>query len=139
MQISVVDGPSPTLTNAGDATLNGGELELSWKVSRAFTLAAYSSYLDAEYDSLTQRALNSGVTLNSRLPNVSKWQFGASADGTFPLGGGLELRPHADWNYRSSLYVDSANTDRKNVGEGKGGSVSVDRGGGRILKKKKKK
>src|SRR3546814_9347105 len=72
MQISVVDGPSPTLTNAGDATLNGGELELSWKVSRAFTLAAYSSYLDAEYDSLTQRALNSGVTLNSRLPNVSK-------------------------------------------------------------------
>src|SRR3546814_19986425 len=49
-------------------------------------------------------------SLNSRLPNVSKWQFGASADGTFPLGGGLELRPHADWNYRSSLYVDSANT-----------------------------
>lgn len=110
MQISVVDGPSPTLTNAGDATLNGGELELSWKVSRAFTLATYGSYLDAGYDSLTQRALNSGVTLNSRLPNVSKWQLGASADGTFPLGGGLELRPHADWNYRSSLYVDSANT-----------------------------
>lgn len=110
MQISVVDGPSPTLTNAGDATLNGGELELSLRVSREFTFAVYSSYLDAEYDSLTQRALNSGVMLNSRLPNVSKCQFGASADGTFPLGGRLELRPHADWNYRSSLYVDSANT-----------------------------
>lgn len=109
MQISVVDGPAPTLTNAGDATLKGGELEASWRASDIFNLSGYVSILDAKYDSLTQRALNSGITLDSELPNVSKWQVGAAADWVFPWGS-LELKPHVDWSYRSSLYVDSANT-----------------------------
>lgn len=110
MQISVVDGPSPTLTNAGDATLNGGEFELTWKLSPAVTFAGYASYLDAGYDSLTPRALMSGVQLGSTLPNVSKWQLGASLDGRIPIGSGLEIRPHADIAWRSGLYLDSANT-----------------------------
>jgi len=110
MQISVVDGPSPTLTNAGDATLNGGELELAFRPGGGVTLAAYASYLDAGYDLLTQRALNSGVRLDSALPNVSKWQLGGSFDVNVPLSSELTLRPHADVAWRSDLFIDSANT-----------------------------
>jgi iron complex outermembrane recepter protein len=110
MQISVVDGPSPTLTNAGDATLNGGEIEVAWRPVRDVSLSAFASYLDAGYDSLTQRVLNSGVRPDSALPNVSKWQAGASFDASLAVGRGLELRPHADWAWRSGLYLDSANT-----------------------------
>ncbi len=109
LQISVVDGPAPTLTNAGDATLNGIEVELSIEPARGLRLSGFGSYLDAEYDSLTQRALNSGVQLTSALPNASRWQIGAAVDGTARLGGGLELRPHIDWSYRSTYFVDSAN------------------------------
>lgn len=109
MQISVVDGPAPTLTNAGDATLNGAELEISFDPARGVRLSAFGSYLDADYDSLTQRALNSGVRLTNDLPNASRWQFGAAIDVTAEIGGNLELRPHADWSYRSAYFVDSAN------------------------------
>ncbi|WP_136163811.1 TonB-dependent receptor [Sphingomonas flavalba] len=110
MQISVVDGPAPTLTNAGDATLKGLEAELTWRPTPIATITAFGAYLDAGYDRLTQRALMSGITLASRLPSTSEWQVGASIGLDIPLGGSLTLRPGADWSYRASLYVDSANT-----------------------------
>ncbi|ARR56047.1 TonB-dependent receptor [Rhizorhabdus wittichii DC-6] len=109
LQISVVDGPAPTLTNGGDATLNGAELELGWRPVRGVTLTGFASYLDAGYDRLTPRAIVSGIRLGSRLPSTSRWQFGGSAGFDVPLTGSLSLRPNVDWSYRSAQYLDSAN------------------------------
>lgn len=109
MQMSVVDGPAPTLTNAGDATLEGAELELSFRPIDDLNINAFVGYLDASYETLSPRALMSGITLASRLPNTSEWQYGASISYEFALGAGLTLRPHVDWSYRSSQELDAAN------------------------------
>lgn len=109
MQISVVDGPAPTIANAGDATINGAELELGFRPVDDLRINVYAGYLDASYDSLSPRALQSGITLASRLPNTSEWQYGASVSYEFALSEGLTLRPHVDWSYRSSIELDAAN------------------------------
>jgi iron complex outermembrane receptor protein len=109
MQISVVDGPAPTLTNAGDATIDGAELEVAWQPITDLTINAFSGYLDAHYDTLSDRALRSGVTLSKKLPNTSKWQYGASAAYEVPIGTNWTLRPYVEWSYRSDLYIDAAN------------------------------
>ena len=109
MQISVVDGVAPTITNAGDATLKGAELEVSYEPIDDLRINAFAGYLDAQYDSLSPRALASGITLNSRLPNTSEWQYGASVSYEFAIADGFVLKPHIDWSYRTSLELDSAN------------------------------
>lgn len=108
LQISVVDGPSPTLTNAGDATMKGAELEATWRATPELTFNVFGSYLDAEYDNLSQRALNSGVRLDNRLPNASKWQLGASGSYLLDLGD-FTLLPFVEWAYRSGLYMEPSN------------------------------
>jgi iron complex outermembrane receptor protein len=109
LQMSVVDGPAPTLTNAGDATLVGAELEVSWRPIPELTMNAFAGYLDAEYDSLSERALRSGVSLSNRLPNSSEWQYGVAAGYELGLGSSWVLRPYVEWSYRSDLYLDAAN------------------------------
>lgn len=108
MQISVVDGVSPTITNAGDATLRGAELEVSFNPVENLTLSAFVGYLDTEYDELSARALVSGITEDDALPNTSKWKYGASIGYDIALSENFKLRPNLEWSYRSSMDLDGA-------------------------------
>lgn len=110
MQISVTDGVAPTLTNAGDATINGAELELDWRPQQRTLLSASIGWLDASYDSLSDRAQASGVAMSNDLPNVSDWQLAASISHDFDLWTNGVLTPLLDWSWRSEYSVDSANT-----------------------------
>ena len=96
------------MAGPGDATLKGAELELSFRPADDLNISAFAGYLDADYDRLSPRALASGISLASRLPNTSEWQYGASISYEFALSEGLTLRPHLDWSYRSSLELDAA-------------------------------
>ncbi len=69
---------SPTITNAGDATLQGAELEVSFTPVDNLCLKAFVGYLDAQYDDLSVRALVSGITEDDALPNTPEWQYGLS-------------------------------------------------------------
>ncbi|HNP35242.1 MAG TPA: TonB-dependent receptor [Woeseiaceae bacterium] len=110
MQISVIDGVAPTLTNAGDATINGAELGLDWSPAQRTLVSANIGWLDASYDRLSERALASGVALGNSLPNVSEWQIAASLSHDFELWKNGVLTPRLDWSWRSEYSVDSANT-----------------------------
>ena len=110
LQISVVDGPAPTLTNAGDATIKGVEVEVTWLPAEGASLSAFAGYLDANYDDLSLRAIRSGVTLDNDLPSSSDWQLGVGAAYDMRLRPNLTLRPFVEWTYRSEYYLDSANT-----------------------------
>lgn len=110
MQITVVDGVAPTMTNAGDATIQGAELEIAWRPVPGFILNANAGYIDAHYDRLTERALNSGVTLDNALPNTPEFQAAVGAQYGIDLGEKWSLTPRVDWAHRSFLYVDSANS-----------------------------
>lgn len=109
MQISVVDGPAPTLTNAGAATLKGAELEVSWR-SSDMTFTAYASYLDARYDRLSDRAQHSGVSLDSKIPNAPRWQVGANITQAIISRDDFAIKANGEWNYRSTAYLDAQNT-----------------------------
>ncbi len=110
LQISVTDGVAPTLTNAGDSTINGAELELAWRPNEPTLVRMSVGWLDAGYDELTQRAQISGVTVRNDLPNVSEWQVAATLSHSFALASRGYLTPRVDWSWRSEYFVDSANT-----------------------------
>lgn len=110
MQISVVDGVAPTLTNAGDSTITGIELEANWRPAEPWQATFSLGWLDAAYDRLTVRALNSGVALDGELPNTSEWQLAASLAYDIAWGDRGTLTPRLDWSWRSSYFVDGANS-----------------------------
>lgn len=108
MQISVIDGVSPTITNAGDATLKGAELEVSFTPADSLYLKSFVGYLDARYDDLSARALVSGIAKHDALPNTSEWQYGISVGYDIALSENFKLQSSLEWSYRSSLELDSA-------------------------------
>jgi len=110
MQISLTDGSAPTISNAGDATIQGFELEAAWLPSPALRIDAALGYLDAGYDSVHPRAVASGVQLDNDLPNVADLNFSLSASYEFGLVNGGALTPRVDFSYRSDVANDAANT-----------------------------
>lgn len=110
MQISLTDGSAPTISNAGDATIQGFELEAAWLPSPALRIDAALGYLDAGYDSVHPRAVASGVRLDNDLPNVADLNFSLSASYEFGLVNGGALTPRVDFSYRSDVANDAANT-----------------------------
>lgn len=110
MQISVVDGVAPTLTNAGDSTIKGVELEAWWRPQSGLEASFSLGWMDAGYDRLTTRALFSGVRLDNALPNTSEWQIGGSLAYSASLNGRGTLTPRIDWSWRSAYFIDSANS-----------------------------
>jgi iron complex outermembrane receptor protein len=93
IQLNFQEGVSPTLRNAGDAEIQGGELEFNGLFTDWFPLAANVGYLDAKYTSIDPGAL--GVTLDSSLLkrpdsenlNASITFTGASDNWDFSIGG----------------------------------------------------
>jgi len=110
MQISLTDGSAPTISNAGDATIQGFELEAAWLPTPALRIDAALGYLDAGYDSVHPRAVASGVRLDNDLPNVADLNFSLSAAYEFGLVNGGALTPRVDFSHRSEVANDAANT-----------------------------
>ncbi|MCX7587273.1 TonB-dependent receptor [Phenylobacterium sp. 58.2.17] len=85
-----------TTTNAGKATLKGGELELQARPVAGLDLTATAAYLDAKYD----RFFDQGVSLAGKtLPNAPKWNLTFAAQYRFelPAGQALTLRGDVAW------------------------------------------
>lgn len=88
-----------TTTNAGKATLKGGELEVTVRPVRGLDLNATAAYLDAEYD----RFFDNGVSLaGNTLPNAPRWNLTGAAQyrWEFVDGHSLTLRGDIAWRDR---------------------------------------
>jgi iron complex outermembrane recepter protein len=112
LQITVNDptlGFAPIIQNAAKARIKGVELELMARPTDALRIEAGIGYLDAAYRSVDIRALNAGVTKDTRLQNAPKWTLsaGASYEIETPIG---KFTPRVDWSYRSTVYNDAVNT-----------------------------
>jgi iron complex outermembrane recepter protein len=86
-------------TNAGSARIRGWEAELFGRVTPRFGVNASVGFLDAQYTRIDPRV--SGVSLNDRLPLVSKWQVSLGAQYDLPITATSEFTMRADVNYRS--------------------------------------
>lgn len=108
IQLNFQEGVSPTLRNAGDAEIQGFELEFNGLFSDWFQLAANVGYLDAKYTAIDPMAL--GVTLNSELPKTPELTYSISPTFIATFGTGASLRFGVDYSHRSEVFNDAENT-----------------------------
>jgi len=109
LQLLVSDASriGPFVTNAGDATMQGFELELDWIPAEDWRIDFGVGYLDAEYDSLTPGAIDAGLTLDSPFVLISDWNLNASVAKGFHFSNASTLTPRIDWVWRSEFYTNS--------------------------------
>ena len=93
--------------NAGQARIQGFELELAAEPVNSLVLRAGLGYTDAKY---TELAPGATVTLDSKLVKVPEWTGSFAFDWTLPLGSAWSLVLGGDLSYRSSYFNDPNNT-----------------------------
>jgi iron complex outermembrane receptor protein len=109
-------GVVPLLFNAGVATIDGAELEVSWRPSADLSIDASVGILDDGFDTITDPppfgpvVPTSVATTNSTLPFTHELQasFGVGYD--FHLGNSMTLTPRVDVSYTEQQYFDAGNS-----------------------------
>ena len=93
------------LTNAGDATTKGAELESRFLVSNDFQVGFNLAYTDSSLDdgpSTRQNPLDPDLPWNvagEQLPGVPKWSGAITADYSFTFPGGHPAHVGGGWRY----------------------------------------
>jgi len=106
-------GVAPFILNAGKASNDGFELEMTWVATDNLIIDAGIGYLDATIDEVvTFDGAATGVEAGNRLPFAPKWQgnvgFGYLIE---PDSSDLTITPRVDLNYQSKTYFDAVNTE----------------------------
>jgi iron complex outermembrane recepter protein len=87
------------LTNAGDATTQGVELESRFFVGNNFQLGFNLAYTDATLDRVPPEENPSGNVPGVQLPDVPEWSGAVTADYGFTFPGGHPAHVGAGWRY----------------------------------------
>jgi iron complex outermembrane receptor protein len=116
IQLNFQEGVSPTIRNAGDARLKGGELELNAAITDAFTVSASFGYNDAKYTRIEPQALVAanpfqlGTAVGGELPKTPKTKLNISPRYEFALAEGAAVVLIADYTRTSSMRNDTEGT-----------------------------
>jgi iron complex outermembrane receptor protein len=109
-------GVVPLLFNAGKASIDGGELEISWSPNRRLQFDASAGYLDSGFDSITPPPPFGTLTptatanLNSRLPFTPDWTTHVGVSYEFSIPNGWTLTPRFDTSYIGAQFFDAGNS-----------------------------
>ena len=115
IQLTYRVGPAPLLFNAGEATINGAELELYYAPTDALIIDASLGYLDAEMDTvrtvpdLGAQTPTATTQEGDRLPRAPETEFHIGASYVFDIGSRFEVTPRLDMTYRDSIFFDAGN------------------------------
>jgi iron complex outermembrane receptor protein len=113
IQLIYRQGVVPLLFNAGDASIDGFELEFSWAPLEDLIIDGGVSYLDDSFDrveTFSDPQISGDVTLESALPMTPEWQANLGAAYTFRLTPSFDLIPQLNVSYTDAQYFDVANT-----------------------------
>jgi len=106
MQLSQFD---PTtggfISNAGESTSHGIELELAGSVSKDLTLFGTAGYLETEFGNATDQ---NGDVRGNRLPFAPKTTFGAGGQYAKRLPGGHDVFARIDWFHVGEFTYDAS-------------------------------
>jgi iron complex outermembrane recepter protein len=105
-------GVAPFLTNAGKASIDGAEAELTWAPAQDWRIEGSIGYLDATIDSLDNiplAVLPPGLLEGNRLPFAPEWQAHVGIAYTAHAGN-LLIQPRVDASYQDQTFFDAANT-----------------------------
>jgi iron complex outermembrane receptor protein len=106
--VRAVEGIIVVVTeNAGEARIQGMELEIAAQPVEPLLIRAGVGYTDAEYTDLAPGAT---VTLDSKLVKVPEWTGNLVVDWELPLGSLGSLTLGGDLSYRSEYFNDPNNT-----------------------------
>ena len=105
-------GVAPYLANAGDASIDGFELEATWLPSDSWIIDASIGSLDSSVDSLDAIPPGAaiGVSVGNRLPYTPETQYSIGIGYEGQLGNGWLLSPRVDYSYRDDAFWDANNT-----------------------------
>jgi iron complex outermembrane receptor protein len=95
--------------NAGDADVQGAELEATLRPIDGLTIDATVGYLDFEYQSISTTGVASGITLDMLGPYVQELQYSIGAQYEFDLGDHGTLTPRLDLNHQDPYFVTAVN------------------------------
>jgi iron complex outermembrane receptor protein len=105
-------GVAPFLTNAGKASIDGAELEMTWAPSADWTVEASLGYLDATIDELNPAPLlilPAELVVGNVLPFAPEWQ-GHLGLAYSARANGLVITPRVDVSYQDTTFFDASNT-----------------------------
>jgi iron complex outermembrane receptor protein len=107
-----MNGVAPFLTNAGKASIDGAELEVTWLATPALVIEASLGLLDAtidELDNIPLAVLPADLRAGNALPFAPDTQahFGIAYD---LQPGQLIVTPRLDLSYTDTQYFDATNT-----------------------------
>ncbi len=105
-------GVAPFLTNAGKASIDGAEAELTWAPVQDWRIEASLGYLDATIDNLDNiplAVLPPGLLVGNRLPFAPEWQGHVGVAYT-ARAGSLAIQPRVDASYQAETFFDAADT-----------------------------
>jgi len=114
IQLVVFENGAPLTRNAGDASIQGIEAELTALVTDDLEVFVATGFTDAEYSSVqdldpTQNTITQ-VLIDNDLPNTPKFTLSAGLDYVKPFGNEYEAIVHVDWTHKSSIENDAANS-----------------------------
>jgi len=112
IQLIYRQGVVPLLFNAGEATIDGVELEFQLVPSDRLIIEGALSYLDDEIKDITEvPGATATITPENTLPFTPKWQANLGIGYRFPLNNGWSLSPRVDASYTDKQYFDAGNTE----------------------------
>ncbi len=107
-----LDGAAPgsfatTQFNAGDADINGIEVEFDWSPIDRLRFSGALGYIDAEYSSITEGSL---VTLEDELIRTPEITWSLNGSYGIEVGGVGTFTPSFNWVYKSEHAFEATNT-----------------------------
>ncbi|MBL4801070.1 MAG: TonB-dependent receptor [Emcibacter sp.] len=113
-------GVAPFILNAGKASNDGFELELTWVATDNLIIDAGMGYLDARIDEVvTFDGAATGVEAGNKLPFAPSWQGNVGIGYILsPEGTDLSITPRVDVSYQSKTFFDAINSEE--VAQSKG-------------------
>jgi len=105
-------GVAPFITNAGETSIDGAEVELTWAATDNLVIDASAGFLDATIDSLSNiplAVLPPGLAEGNFLPFAPEWQTHLGAGYTGHIGK-LGFKPRVDASFQTTTFFDATNT-----------------------------
>jgi iron complex outermembrane receptor protein len=114
-QSDPISGVQQIVLNAGDATIQGGEIEARFDVTERFRVSAHAGYVHGEYDRITED-LNGDLVIDAadyalEIPRLAPWSYGVNLHYAAPAFGG-EVRARVGYNHRDAAFYNDNNLGR---------------------------
>jgi iron complex outermembrane receptor protein len=106
------NGVAPFITNAGETSIDGAEVEFTWVPTEDLRIETSVGYLDATIDNLSNiplAVLPPGLVEGNFLPFAPEWQVHVGLAYTAHAGS-IDIEPRIDASFQPTTFFDATNT-----------------------------